>query len=242
MPRLSSLPRLPWLIACCSFATFLTACGNEPAPTAATEGGKPPGSAAPSTKAIVPAKSPDSAAPKAPKPGGTDAPAVAMAPSKDPGTAVPKPTGPSQPPPATPADEGSAPSEPATGPTQSELLALVRKKKTSDADAKQHLAQAEKLGASKRKLARAANARGQALVVTPERATPFFEYARQIDPKFPEATFNLAKFAANRGEIPQVKALLREVADRGGKKLLDTIEFDPTFALVANDRDVQALK
>lgn len=138
-------------------------------------------------------------------------------------------------------DTAKETNEPA-GPSAADLLSLVRKKKTSDADARKHLDEAQKLGANPRDLAKSANARGQDLMASPDRATPFFEYARQIDAKFPDATFNLAKFAANRGEIPKVKELLTEVAARGGKKLLDTIEFDPTFALVADDRDIQALK
>ena len=140
-----------------------------------------------------------------------------------------------------PSQSEATENEPA-GPTVKQMLASVKKKKTGDAAAHDLLQKAQKHGATPRQLAEAANTRGESLMTTPERASDFFEWARKTDDKFPDATFNLAKLAANRGEIPKVKELLTEVAARGGKKMLDTIEFDPTFALVADDRDIAALK
>ncbi|MEE9385788.1 MAG: hypothetical protein V3V08_20455 [Nannocystaceae bacterium] len=123
-----------------------------------------------------------------------------------------------------------------------QLLAAVRDPKIGDEGAHNKLREAKKLGATVRERAKAANARGESLFATPPRAAGFFEWARATDKRFPDATFNLAKLAANSGDINQVKTLLTEVADRGGKRLLRTIEFDPTFALVANDSEVQELK
>jgi hypothetical protein len=75
----------------------------------------------------------------------------------------------------------------------------------------------------------------------PERAKPFFEYAMAADEKYPDAPFNLAKLAANEGDLERVKELLTEVKARGGKKLLKTVGYDPTFALVAGEADIEKL-
>ena len=121
------------------------------------------------------------------------------------------------------------------------LLDEVTNKKTKDDRAMAALAEAKKAGAEARQLAEAANKRGTNLMTSPDRATKFFEYARTADDKYPDASFNLAKLAANTGEVATVKELLQETKDRGGKKLLKTVGFDPTFALVADDPDVVAL-
>lgn len=121
------------------------------------------------------------------------------------------------------------------------LLDEAKKKKTSDAKATQLLDDAKAKGAAPTDVAKAANARGVALMGEPERAKPFFEYAMAADEKYPDAPFNLAKIAANEGDIDRVKELLAEVKARGGKKLLKTVGFDPTFALVAGEPDVEKL-
>ncbi len=141
-----------------------------------------------------------------------------------------------------PAETGAA-AEPELSPEEQleALLGEVAAKKTKDERALEALEQAKGLEAKPRDLAKAANKRGEKLLVDPDRATKFFEWAQEVDPKYPNATFNLAKLAANTGDIPRVKELLAEVKKRGGKKLLQQIEFDPSFALVADDPEVLAL-
>ncbi len=121
------------------------------------------------------------------------------------------------------------------------LLDEVKSKKTKDARALEALDEAKALGAEPRPLAEAATKRGKAFITDVERATVFFEWARAADEKWPDATFELAKFACNTGDIDITKELLTEVKARGGKKLLKTVEFDPTFALVVSDPEVLAL-
>lgn len=145
-------------------------------------------------------------------------------------------------------DAAKAPEAPAAAPpapdpaaANKKLLDEVKAKKTSDARAKKALEEAEKGGASVRELAEAANARGEALFSEPERAASFFTWAKDKDPSYPEPVFNLAKQSANAGEIPQTVALLKEVSQRGGKKLLKQVGFDPTFEIVKDDSEVQKL-
>lgn len=121
------------------------------------------------------------------------------------------------------------------------LLDEVTNKRTKDDRAMAALDEAKQAGAEVGDLAAAANKRGTRLFTSPDRAKKFFEYARDIDPKYPDASFNLAKLAANTGDVGEVKELLAETKARGGKKLLKTVGFDPTFALVADDPDVVAL-
>jgi hypothetical protein len=136
-----------------------------------------------------------------------------------------------------------AAAEPAIPPEEQikALLTEASSKKTKDERALEALDAAKLLEASPNDLAKAANKRGEALMADPERATKFFEWAQAADPKYPNATFNLAKLAANTGDIPRVKELLTEVKARKGKKLLQQVEFDPSFALVADDPEVLAL-
>lgn len=139
-----------------------------------------------------------------------------------------------------PADSaGTPPADPAAD--KGKLLDEAKAKKTSDARAKKAFEEAEKAGATPRELAEAANARGEALFGEPERATAFFEWARDKDTSYPEPVFNLAKQTANAGEIPQTVAHLKEVHKRGGKKLLKQVGFDPTFEIVKDDPEVQKL-
>ena len=65
------------------------------------------------------------------------------------------------------------------------------------------LAEAEEAGAEALDLAKAANARGEALFATPDRAKAFFEWAHEKDPSYPVPAFNLAKQAATLGELDE---------------------------------------
>jgi hypothetical protein len=132
---------------------------------------------------------------------------------------------------------------PAAGGDKTKLLADAKSKKTSDAKAKKALEDAEAAGATVRELAEASNERGVALLGSgePERATAAFEWARDKDPTYPDASFNLAKQTAMAGEIPETVKHLQEVHKRGGKKLLKQVGFDPTFEIVKDDPDVQKI-
>ncbi|MCB9702965.1 MAG: hypothetical protein H6711_13810 [Myxococcales bacterium] len=121
------------------------------------------------------------------------------------------------------------------------LLAEVKSKKTKDDRAEKALAEAEAAGAEVADLAKAANARGEALMGDGERAQKFFEWARDKDPKNADASFNLAKMTVLAGDIPGTITHLEEVKKRGGKKLLKTVGYDPLFELVKDDPKVQAL-
>jgi hypothetical protein len=144
---------------------------------------------------------------------------------------------------AAPADSAGAPPTDAAAPAadKAKLLDEAKAKKTSDTRAKKALDEAEKAGATPRELAEAANARGEALFGEAERATTFFEWARDKDTTYPEPVFNLAKQSANAGEIPKTVEHLKEVSKRGGKKLLKQVGFDPTFEVVKDDPEVQKL-
>jgi hypothetical protein len=143
--------------------------------------------------------------------------------------------------PATAQDPLTPESQPNPAYTIEPLLKEIAKKKTKDDRAMAALGEAKTLGALPADLAKAANARGMALFSEPERAQTWFEWAKGADPEFPDASFNLAKLAANAGEIDTVLEHLKDVKARGGKKLLKTVGFDPTFALVADDPVVQKL-
>ncbi len=126
-------------------------------------------------------------------------------------------------------------------PNPAAMLEEVKNKKTSDDKAFELLAQAEAAGATPKELSKAANARGEALHATPDRAEKFFVWAADKDPKNPDPKWNLAKQAAMSGDIPTIKEHLTAVKERGGKKLLQQIEFDPMWEIVADDPDVRAL-
>ncbi len=153
---------------------------------------------------------------------------------------------------AEPSDAGSdaaATGEPATdapkvapqAKTKAQLLADVKSVKVSDDDAHAALVQAEAWNARKRELARAAYERGRNLHNQPERAAAFYQWAQDKDTSYPEPVFERARLAAMTGEIPELKKLLTEVKARGGHNLLSQVEFDPTWAIVADDPDVRAL-
>ena len=75
----------------------------------------------------------------------------------------------------------------------------------------------------------------------PEQATAAFEWARDKDPTYPDASFNLAKQTALAGEIPETVKHLQEVHKRGGKKLLKQVSYDPVFEAVKDDPEVQKI-
>lgn len=141
---------------------------------------------------------------------------------------------------AAAADTAGTPA--ATG-DKAKLLDEAKAKKTSDARAKKALEEAEAAGATARELAEASNARGEALMGAekPEQATAAFEWARDKDPTYPDASFNLAKQTALAGEIPETVKHLQEVHKRGGKKLLKQVGYDPVFEAVKDDPEVQKI-
>jgi hypothetical protein len=121
------------------------------------------------------------------------------------------------------------------------LLKEIKSKKTKDARVEAAVAEAEAGGAEPADLAKALNARGEALHAEPDRAKPFFELANDKDPKSPNAAFNLAKQAAIVGEIDEAKKWLTIVHERKGKKLLKQIDFDPMWEILKDDPDVRAM-
>jgi len=127
------------------------------------------------------------------------------------------------------------------GPDIGALLKVVKRKRTKDKRALEVLAEAEEAGAEPKALAEAANARGQALYATPDRAKVFFEWAMDKDPKYALPAFNLAKQSAVLGELADAKKWLAETRERGGKKLLEQIEYDPQWEILKDDPDVRAL-
>ena len=68
-----------------------------------------------------------------------------------------------------------------------------------------------------------------------------YEWSRANYTNSPVASFELAKYACNTGDIDATITLLEEVKARGGREQLQTVSFDPTFALVVNESRVQAL-
>lgn len=129
--------------------------------------------------------------------------------------------------------------EPAADPKA--LLKEARSKRTKDQQAMELLAQAEEAGAKPREVAKAATDRGLALHGTPERAAKLFEWAAEKDAAYPDPVWHLAKQAAVQGNVDRTKELLAKVHERGGKKLLQQIEFDPMWEIVKDDPDVRAL-
>jgi len=133
------------------------------------------------------------------------------------------------------------PAAPAVDKTK--LIAEIKNKKTSDARTKKALEEAEAGGATVRELAEASNGRGVALQNAGEgdRAKAAFEWARDKDPTYPDASFNLAKQTANAGEVPETVAHLKEVHKRGGKTLLKQVGYDPTFEIVKDDPEISKI-
>jgi hypothetical protein len=128
-----------------------------------------------------------------------------------------------------------------TGPDPKALLKTVVARKTKDDDAKKLLAEAEEAGATEREVAKAAVDRGLQLHATPDRAAAFFQWAADKDPKYPDPMWHLARQAAVEGDIDRAKELLGAVKERGGKKLLQQIDFDPMWEIIKDDPDVRKL-
>jgi hypothetical protein len=143
--------------------------------------------------------------------------------------AVPPPAGDGSEPPQDPAAQIKA------------LLDEAGSKRTKDARATAALAEAEALGATPRDLAAAALKRGKALFGAADQAATWFQWAADKDPKFPDPVFELARQSVVTGEIEPTRVLLQQVAERGGKKLLKQIEFDPTWEIVKDDPEVKKL-
>jgi hypothetical protein len=121
------------------------------------------------------------------------------------------------------------------------LLKEAKSRRTKDDRALAALDEAEKAGASPTDLAKAANARGLALHASPDRARKFFEWAAEKDPKYADPVFNIAKQFAMLGDVPMVKEYLTKTRERGGKRLLRQIEFDPMWEIVKDDPEVRKL-
>lgn len=137
------------------------------------------------------------------------------------------------------ADDGG---EHGGGKDSADLIKEARTTTTTDERALEALAEAEKAGATPKELARAAKARGDYLYKNPDRAKVFFEWSAEKDEDYAEPVFALAKQKAVTGDIDDVVKLLQKVAERkGGKKLLQQIDFDPTWDIVKDDPDVRAL-
>jgi hypothetical protein len=142
----------------------------------------------------------------------------------------------------TPADETSEEEveEPAA-PDPKALLKTAINPRTKDDEARTLMAQAEESGATVREVAKAGVDRGLALHATPERAKAFFEWAGEKDPKYPDPIWHLARQAAVEGDVDVAKELLGTVKQRGGKKLLQQIDFDPMWEILKDDPDVRKL-
>ncbi len=121
------------------------------------------------------------------------------------------------------------------------LMSEIGATSTSDERALAAAQEALDLGGSEGSIGRAVNRRAARLFKTPERAEAMYQWSRERYTNSAAASFELAKLACMAGDIDGAKALLQEVKERGGDKQLQTISFDPTFSLVVNDSDVQAL-
>lgn len=136
------------------------------------------------------------------------------------------------------ADEGGD----GSGKDSAALIKEARTTKTTDERALEALAEAETAGATAKELARAAKARGDYLYKDPDRAKVFYEWSAAKDEDYPDPVFALAKQKAVTGDVDDVVKLLKQVSERkGGKKLLEQIDFDPTWDIVKDDPEVRAL-
>lgn len=145
------------------------------------------------------------------------------------------------------AAEGAADSEDAateTGEDPSvELLETAKNLDNDDAAANKALADALAAGASKLDAAKAADARGEALMTKgeSERAEKFFIWARDTHGKYADPVYNLAKLAAYAGDLDIAKEHLQELEKRGNKKLMKKVGVDPAFAPLHDDADVRKI-
>ena len=68
------------------------------------------------------------------------------------------------------------------------------------------------------------------------------DWSAEKDETYADPVFRLAKQKAVTGDVDDVVKLLKQVAERkGGKKLLEQIDFDPTWDIVKDDPEVRAL-
>jgi hypothetical protein len=133
--------------------------------------------------------------------------------------------------------------EPPAGPDPAVLLAMAANLDTDDATATSSLNDAVAAGAAKLDVAKVANTRGEALLTKGDidRAEPFFVWARDAHNLFSEPVFNLAKMAANTGDLELAKEHLAELEKRGNKKLMKKVGVEPAFTPLLDDPDVRKL-
>lgn len=114
---------------------------------------------------------------------------------------------------------------------------------TDDAAAKKALTDAIAAGGSKLDAAKAANARGEALMAAGEgeRAAGFFQWAADTHSLLAEPVYNLATLAAYAGDLDIAKEHLQELKKRGNKKLMKKVGIDPAFALLHDDPEVREI-
>jgi hypothetical protein len=248
-PRVGALPGSISVLVLC---VALLACGGASKDGASGKEGeaKTPSPAKVDDAKLADAKAVDA---KADAKGSADGAAAAEGGATPPpgadetGTSGPGPgTAASGPPPAAtsgPADGGADETTGDTGGAvdPEALLKEIKSKKTKDARVTAAVTEAEAAGVDPAALAKALNARGDALYADPDRARPFFELANDKDPKDATAAFNLAKQAALVGDVDEAKKWLTVVHERKGKKLLKRIEFDPMWEIVKDDPDVRAM-
>lgn len=141
--------------------------------------------------------------------------------------------------PPTP-EPAKAPSE-EPKPSAKDLLKEAARSKTDDARARKALDEAQAAGATPRDAAKAAFDRGKALHASPDRATTFFQWAAEKDPKYADPVFALAQQTVVIGDVEATIRHLKEVKARKGDKLLQQIEFDPMWEIVKDDPAVRGL-
>lgn len=123
------------------------------------------------------------------------------------------------------------------------LLEQAKSLDIDDEAAKQALADAIAAGAAKVDAAKAANARGEALMAKGEsdRAAAFFEWAADTHSLLSEPVYNLATLAAYAGDLEVAKEHLQELQKRGNKKLMKKVGVDPAFAPLHDDPDIRKI-
>ena len=249
-------------------ALVLTACGGDDAKPKGTAASKPAETKAPQDEAKEPTKLDNKVEPKAEDPGKepvgdeakpVDATADGGAPPAEGGEAADAESGnggeagadaeggdpPEDDGKEPAADGGEVPAAEGGGAAGKDSAALIkeaRTTKTTDERAVAALAEAETAGATVKELARAAKARGDYLYKSPDRAQVFYEWSAAKDENYADPVFALAKQKAVTGDVEDVVKLLKQVSERkGGKKLLEQLDFDPTWDIVKDDPDVRAL-
>lgn len=90
-------------------------------------------------------------------------------------------------------------------------------------------------------LSRAALLRAKKLHGEPERADRLLRWVVEHDKRNGEAPFLIAKAAALQGDVPTVIEWLTMSKERGGKKYIQQVEFDPMWEIVKDAPEVRAL-